>query len=78
MLCPQTRQQVCAAFIVVASAKSCREKRRLRGCFDLSLAVHKVEYGNISRPKDKRTGDPIEPAHKFEVNLEGDSFTKEK
>ncbi|KIW63300.1 hypothetical protein, variant 1 [Phialophora macrospora] len=62
MLCPQTRE----------------EKRRLRGCFDLSLAVHKAEYDNISRPGDKRTGNPIEPAHKFEVNLEGDSFTREK
>ncbi|ETI19620.1 hypothetical protein G647_09454 [Cladophialophora carrionii CBS 160.54] len=77
-LCPQTREQVGAPFLALASADFCREKSRLRGCFDLSLAVHKAEYDKISRPKDKRTGNPIEPAHKFEVNLEGDSFTKEK
>jgi arginine-tRNA-protein transferase len=41
-------------------------------------AVHKAEYTNVKRPVDKKTGKPIEPAHKFEVNLEGDSFTKEK
>ncbi|OCT54209.1 arginine-tRNA-protein transferase [Cladophialophora carrionii] len=77
-LCPQTREQVGPPLLALASADFCREKRRLRGCFDLSLAVHKAEYDKISRPKDKRTGNPIEPAHKFEVNLEGDTFTKEK
>ncbi|EXJ54158.1 hypothetical protein A1O7_09495 [Cladophialophora yegresii CBS 114405] len=77
-LCPQTREQVETAFHLLAFAKFCREKRRLRGRFDLSLAVHKSEYDKISRPKDERTDKPVEPAHKFEVNLEGDSFTKEK
>lgn len=37
-----------------------------------------AEYEKIKRPIDKKSGQPIEPAHKFEVNLEGDSFTKEK
>ncbi|OAL23227.1 hypothetical protein AYO22_06277 [Fonsecaea multimorphosa] len=54
------------------------EKRRLRDKFDLSIAVHKAEYDNVKRPVGKKTGVPIEPAHRFEVNLEGDSFTKEK
>ncbi|KAK5531457.1 Arginyl-tRNA--protein transferase 1 [Vermiconidia calcicola] len=55
-----------------------REKRRNRGTFDLLTAVHKAEYGNVKRPVNKKTGKPIEPAHKFEINLEGDSCTKEK
>ncbi|EXJ90834.1 hypothetical protein A1O1_03939 [Capronia coronata CBS 617.96] len=54
------------------------EKRRNRDKFDLLTTVHKAEYGRIQRPLNKKTGQPIEPAHKFEVNLEGDSFTKEK
>ncbi|KIW26049.1 uncharacterized protein PV07_09178 [Cladophialophora immunda] len=62
MLCPQSRE----------------EKRRMRDKFDLSTAVHKAEYDNVKRPVAKKTGVPIEPAHRFEVNLEGDSFTKEK
>jgi hypothetical protein len=32
----------------------------------------------VERPKNKKTAKPIEPAHKFEVSLEADSFTKEK
>lgn len=59
-------------------ADSDREKRRLRGKFDLTTAVHKAEYINVKRPLGKKTGKPIEPAHKFEVNLEADNFTKEK
>ncbi|KAK5443491.1 Arginyl-tRNA--protein transferase 1 [Exophiala xenobiotica] len=55
-----------------------REKRRNRGTFDLLTAVHKAEYDNVKRPVNKKTGKPIEPAHKFEINLEGDSCTKEK
>ena len=55
-----------------------REKRRLRDTFHLSLAVHKAEYDHVKRPRDKKTKHPIEPAHRFEINLEGDSFTKEK
>ncbi|EHY60329.1 Arginyl-tRNA--protein transferase 1 [Exophiala dermatitidis] len=62
MLCPQSRE----------------EKRRNRDKFDLLTAVHKAEYDKLQRPLDKKTGRRIEPAHKFEVNLEGDSFSKEK
>ncbi|EXJ82632.1 arginine-tRNA-protein transferase [Capronia epimyces CBS 606.96] len=62
MLCPRSREQ----------------KRRTRDRFDLLSAVHQAESNNIKRPFDRKTGQPIEPAHKFEVNLEGDSFTKEK
>ncbi|RVX76073.1 hypothetical protein B0A52_00430 [Exophiala mesophila] len=62
MLCPQSRE----------------EKRRLRGVFDLTSAVHKAEYDNIKRPVGKKSSKPIEPAHKFQVNLESDSFTEEK
>ncbi|KIW77372.1 hypothetical protein Z517_09818 [Fonsecaea pedrosoi CBS 271.37] len=62
MLCPQSREQV--------------EAHGYK--FDLSTAVHKAEYDNVKRPVGKKTGVSIEPAHRFEVNLEGDSFTKEK
>ena len=50
----------------------------MRDKFDLSTAVHRTEYDNVNRPKDKKTGLPIEPAHKFDISLETDSFTKEK
>jgi len=50
----------------------------LRDTFDLPTAVHKAEYNVVKKPVGKRSGKPIEPAHKFEVNLEGDNFTKEK
>ncbi len=78
MLCPQSRQQVKATVLAFALLTSTRDKRRLRGNFDLLGAVHKAEYDNVKRPTDKKLGKPVEPAHKFEVNLEGDSFTKEK
>lgn len=55
-----------------------REKRRLRDKFDLPIAVHKAEYDTVKKPVGKKTGKPIEPAHKFEINLEGDNFTEEK
>ncbi|KIW14056.1 hypothetical protein PV08_06837 [Exophiala spinifera] len=61
-LCPQNRE----------------EKRKNRDKFDLLSAVHRAEYNLVQRPVNKKTGKPIEPAHKFEVNLEGDSCTKEK
>ena len=32
----------------------------------------------MKRPVDTQTKEPIEPAHKFEVTLEPDSFTEEK
>lgn len=46
--------------------------------FDLPTAVHKAEYDIVKKPVGKKSGKPIEPAHKFEINLEGDNFTKEK
>ena len=61
-LCPQTRE----------------EKRRRRNVFDLSDEVHRAEYSNVERPTDPETKKPIEPAHKFEVTLESDSFSDSK
>lgn len=55
-----------------------REKRKNRDKFDLLSAVHRAEYSLVQRPRNKNTDKPIEPAHKFEVSLEGDSCTKEK
>ena len=40
--------------------------------------MHGSEYANLKRPNSRRTGTPIEPSHKFEVNLEGDTFSAEK
>lgn len=40
--------------------------------------VHRAEYENLPKPTGKKSQKPIQPAHKFEVSLEGDSFTKEK
>lgn len=56
----------------------CRAKRKNRTVFNLTNAVHKSEYSSIPRPTEKKTKRPIEPAHKFEVTLEPDKFTKEK
>ncbi|KAL5375461.1 hypothetical protein DPSP01_011161 [Paraphaeosphaeria sporulosa] len=50
--------------------KSKADKAKQRNGFDLPGAVHESEYGNIKRPP--------EPAHRFEVTLEEDKFTKEK
>ena len=46
--------------------------------FDLRDSVHKSEYESIKRPIDTLTKTPIEPAHRFEVNLEPDNGTEEK
>ena len=54
------------------------EKRQRKAVFDLCDSVHFSEYGNIARPVDPKTKKSIEPAHKFEINLESDSFSKEK
>ncbi|PSN61196.1 arginine-tRNA-protein transferase 1 [Corynespora cassiicola Philippines] len=50
--------------------KSKEEKARQRNTFDLVSAVHESEYANVKRPP--------EPAHRFEVTLEPDSFSQEK
>lgn len=62
MLCPQPRAV----------------KRQKRDKFDLLDAVHRAEYSHVPKPVGKKTKQPIEPAHKFEVTLEPDSCTKEK
>lgn len=54
------------------------EKKRRRNCFSLSETVLGCEYINVKKPVEKWTKEPIEPAHKFEVTLEPDLFTKEK
>ncbi|KAL9104188.1 MAG: hypothetical protein Q9163_000840 [Psora crenata] len=55
-----------------------REKKKQRSTFDLCRSVHETEYGNVKRPIDICSKKPIEPAHKFEVILEDDSYTAEK
>ena len=55
-----------------------REKKQKRDRFELTEAIHAAEYSNVKRPLGKKSGKPIEPAHKFEVNLEPGSSTKEK
>jgi arginine-tRNA-protein transferase len=44
----------------------------------LLSAVHESEYSNVKRPIDPATKRPLEPAHRFEVNLEGDSVSQAK
>lgn len=62
MLCPQPRDM----------------KRAKRDKFEVVDAAHKAEYNVLPRPVGKKTQQPIEPAHKFEVTLEPDTCTKEK
>lgn len=40
--------------------------------------MHEAEYSNVKRPLDPATKRPLEPAHRFEVNLEGDSVSQAK
>ncbi|RMD40680.1 hypothetical protein DV735_g4439, partial [Chaetothyriales sp. CBS 134920] len=54
------------------------EKKAKRDKFNLLESVHLAEYSNVKRPVGRKLNKPIEPAHKFKVTLEGDSFTKEK
>ncbi|KMU77834.1 arginine-tRNA-protein transferase 1 [Coccidioides immitis RMSCC 3703] len=58
-LCPKTRE----------------EKKYRRNTFDLRQRVHEAEYSQLKRPVDPKTKRPIEPAHKFEVNIEADSLS---
>ncbi|EEP81585.1 conserved hypothetical protein [Uncinocarpus reesii 1704] len=55
-----------------------REKRYRKHTFDLKQRVHEAEYSQLQRPIDPRTKRPIEPAHKFEVNIESDSSSLTK
>ncbi|OCK77485.1 hypothetical protein K432DRAFT_407285, partial [Lepidopterella palustris CBS 459.81] len=50
--------------------KSKEEKARQRSSFDLLTAIHKSEYTYLKMPPD--------PAHRFEVTLEPDTFSEEK
>ena len=93
-LCPATREWVLPSLaastkvslsryiesvhILTHHSLACREKRRTRDVFDLHDSVHKSEYENVRRPIDPKTKLPIEPSHKFEVNLEADNFSEEK
>ncbi|KAL2794684.1 arginine-tRNA-protein transferase [Aspergillus keveii] len=61
-LCPKTREQ----------------KKHRKCSFDLLDAVHAVEYSNVKRPVDPKTKRPLEPAHRFEVNIEGDTVSQAK
>ncbi|KAK2873704.1 hypothetical protein FQN49_002143 [Arthroderma sp. PD_2] len=61
-LCPRTRQ----------------EKKHHNQTFDLGQRVHEMEYSNLSTPVDPKTKTAIEPAHRFEVNIESDSFSVAK
>lgn len=56
-----------------------REEKKHRKChFDLLTAVHEAEYANVKRPIDPETKRPLEPAHRFEVVIEGDSVSQAK
>lgn len=55
-----------------------REKKQRKEKFDVVKAVHEAEYSNLKRPIDPKTKQPIEPAHKFEVSIEGDSISQRK
>ncbi|PYH99587.1 arginine-tRNA-protein transferase [Aspergillus ellipticus CBS 707.79] len=61
-LCPKTRS----------------EKKHRKCNFDLLTTVHEAEYSNVKRPIDPKTKKLLEPAHRFEVNLEGDSISQAK
>ena len=69
-------EQLCA--LTDDEADQSRQKKARRDKFDLLDAVHRAEYSSVKRPVGKRSGEPIEPAHKLEINLEPDSLTKEK
>lgn len=59
----------CRQAQLIQSLTSCREKSRQKNEFDLLETVHEAEYCRLK---------PIEPAHKFEVNLEEATSTDEK
>jgi len=58
--------------------RSREEKQRRKQCFDLEASVHASEYASLKRPMNPRTKQRIEPTHKFEINLESDSFSEDK
>ncbi|EAW14156.1 arginyltransferase [Aspergillus clavatus NRRL 1] len=54
------------------------EKRHRKCHFDLLTEIHEAEYSNVKRPIDPKTKKLLEPAHRFEVNVEGDSISQAK
>ena len=56
----------------------CREKKHRRNNFILQEAVHEPEYQNLKKPHDTKTEQPLQRAHRLEINLEPDVFTEEK
>ncbi|KAG2413432.1 hypothetical protein HFD88_002621 [Aspergillus terreus] len=79
-LCPQTRECVFPLSVVHGRSELTpdREKKRRKCHFDLLSAVHEAEYSRVKRPIDPKTKKYLEPAHRFEVNLEGDSISEAK
>jgi hypothetical protein len=68
-------------FTILATLSSqfrLRQKKHRKCNFDLLDAVHAVEYSNVKRPVDPKTKRPLEPAHRFEVNIEGDTVSQAK
>lgn len=55
-----------------------RQKKHRKCNFDLHDAVHGAEYSNVKRPIDPKTKRTLEPAHRFEVNIEGDTVSQAK
>jgi arginyl-tRNA---protein transferase len=58
--------------------RSRKEKQRRKQTFDLEASVHASEYDSLKRPENPKTNQRIEPSHKFEIDLEMDSFSEEK
>ncbi|KAJ5899315.1 arginine-tRNA-protein transferase [Penicillium taxi] len=60
------------------SRLSHEENKHRKNNFDLLTRVHEAEYGNLKHPVDPVTKRPLEPAHRFEVNIEGDTISQAK
>lgn len=72
------RGRQCCQINILTLLEQYREKKRQKNTFDLNASVHESEYNFIQKPIDPKIKVPIEPAHRFEVNIEPDSFTQEK
>ena len=55
-----------------------REKKDLASRYELRQKIHEAEYAQVKKPIDTRNKEPIQPAYRFEVNIEPNSFTPEK
>ena len=58
--------------------RSREEKQRRKTIFDLQASVHASEYSDLEKPVDPKTKERVEPAHRIDIKLESDSFSKEK